>query len=584
MREALSGPWRHFCRRPAVSGTGALLRLSLHFGKESYTTPKTSPPHKIAKTLPLLFGTRAWLPPTRGVSPRNCQIVVATRDSRGHGDTAPAPFTILKTLRENRSFMQVSRHSEETNPDNPAQSQCESIYESFRAQKKRRLKKRRKKKKVSSSHGNTLKKSMPAMDSQSEMSREQFLRARRKRYVLLLQSGFNSTLAAVMVGVSKQTAKAWRNGRSRGNSKRTPPCLDACDLKERKPSEFKNRYDPKYLRFEERVSIYIQLHEGKSHRDIARSLGRHHSAISREIAKNTDFRGGGTYTPFRAENRFREKLLRPKKSKIGRNAALWIRILKMLNEFWSPMQISSYLRETNPDNPDMQLSHESIYRAIYVQEEVRLEWKLRQCGGGRVSRKIREEAMRARFKESMVNISQRPAEANDRATPGHWEGDLIIGKGNKTAIGTLVERSTRFCILLHLPNGYAAYEVQKELVKKMRDLPGQLRKTLVWDQGSELALHARISEELGMQVFFCDPHSPWQRGTNENTNGLLRQYFPKGADLSVYTGEDLDKAANSLNNRPRLSLGWKSPAQKFSEVQGIFSPAPPEILLTVPGD
>ena len=460
----------------------------------------------------------------------------------------------------------------------------ESIYKASSRKKKRFGKKPKKKGKNSSSHGNTFSKKtgfLLAADIQEGMNRKQFLRARRERYVLLLRSGFNSTSAAVMVGVSKQAAKAWRNGRSRGNKKRTPPCLDTCDLNAREPVKFKDKYDAKYLTFEERVNIYILLHEGRSHREIAKGLGRHHSGISREIAKNTDFQGN--YTPFRAETRFREKLARPKKFKIRKNAALWIRILKMLNEYWSPMQISRFLRENNPGDPDMQLSHESIYRAIYIQEEIRLEEKLRQGGAGRGSRKSREEA-KARFKESMINISQRPAEANDRIIPGHWEGDLIIGKGNKTAIGTLVERCTRFCILLHLPNGYAAYEVQKELIRKMKELPEWLRKTLVWDQGSELALHARISEELRMQVFFCDPHSPWQRGTNENTNGLLRQYFPKGADLSIYSGEDLDRAASSLNNRPRLSLGWKSPAQKFREFQSalILPPNAPEIPLPEP--
>jgi IS30 family transposase len=244
----------------------------------------------------------------------------------------------------------------------------------------------------------------------------------------------------------------------------------------------------------------------------------------------------------------------------------------MLEQRWSPMQISNHLKEEYPNNPEYQLAHESVYRAIYVQAKSTLKEKLKKLlRQRRVCRKPRSgNAEKSRFREPMVNISQRPAEANDRAVPGHWEGDLIMGKSNRSAIGTLVERSTRFCILLHLPKDHTADSVQKEIIRKMKNLPAHLLRSLAWDQGSELALHSKISKELEMQVFFCDPRSPWQRGTNENTNGLLRQYFPKGTDLSVHSDEELDRVAAELNGRPRMTLGWKNPAQKFLEMQDKF--------------
>lgn len=275
--------------------------------------------------------------------------------------------------------------------------------------------------------------------------------------------------------------------------------------------------------------------------------------------------------PVQAQGNFRLRLLRPKERKTDMKPGLWIYILRLLEHRWSPMQISKHLSEAYPDDSSMRLSPESIYRTIYIQGKGRLKEKLRKLmRQGRTCRKPakgRAESAKPRFREPMVNISQRPAEANDRAVPGHWEGDLIMGRRNQTAIGTLVERKTRYCILLHLPKDHTADSVQKEVIRKMKNLPEHLRKSLTWDQGAELAFHSRISKELDLQVFFCDPHSPWQRGTNENTNGLLRQYFPKGTDLSVHTDEELDDVAAELNGRPRMTLGWKTPAQKFLELQ-----------------
>jgi IS30 family transposase len=329
------------------------------------------------------------------------------------------------------------------------------------------------------------------------------------------------------------------------------------------------RYSPKFFTLKERVEIYHLLKLGRSHREIARQLCRHHSSVSKEIAKNLDF--DGSYYPGQAQDNFRLRLPRHKKRKVDKNLGLWIYILGLLELRWSPMQISKRLSETYPDDASMRLSPESIYQAIYIQGKGRLKEKLRklmrQGRTGRMPHKSKAESAKARFREPMVSISRRPAEANDRAVPGHWEGDLIMGRSNRTAIGTLVERRTRYCILLHLPKDHTADSVQKEVIRKMKRLPEHLLKSLTWDQGAELALHGRISKELDMKVFFCDPHSPWQRGTNENTNGLLRQYFPKGTDLSVHSDEELDRVAAELNGRPRMTLGWKTPAQKFLELQ-----------------
>ena len=400
---------------------------------------------------------------------------------------------------------------------------------------------------------------------ESERERRIWCRARRQKYLNYLEEGCNSTQAAKLVGVSKRTAKVWRNGRRRSTGRNEAPSLPFYNRGMKPP---KQRH-AKFFSFEERVLTGCLLRQGCSHREISRRLGRHHSSVSKEIAKNLDFNGG--YYPAQAQDNFQLRLFRPKKRKTDLNPGLWIYILRLLELRWSPMQISKHLSETYPGDPSMRLSAESIYQAIYIQGKGRLKEKLRklmrQGRTGRMPRRSRDERARARFREPMVNISQRPPEASDRAIPGHWEGDLITGRSNRTAIGTLVERSTRFCILLHLPNGHTADSVQKEVVRKMKNLPEHLRRSLTWDQGAELALHSKISSDLDMKVFFCDPHSPWQRGTNENTNGLLRQYFPKGTDLFVHSDEELDRVAAELNGRPRMTLGWKTPAQKFLELQ-----------------
>ncbi len=234
----------------------------------------------------------------------------------------------------------------------------------------------------------------------------------------------------------------------------------------------------------------------------------------------------------------------------------------------SPEQIAVRLRLDFPDEPEMWVSPETIYQSIYVQGRGQLRRELHRClrTGRAVRRPKRQVAERRGRIPGMVNISERPAEVADRAVPGHWEGDLIVGTGSKSAIGTLVERTTRFVMLLHLPNDHGAEAVQAAIVEKMTELPGHLRRSLTWDQGKELSNHLAIAEAAAIDIYFCDPHSPWQRGSNENTNGLLRQYFAKGTDLSVFPADYLDFVATKLNTRPRKTLSWKTPAEALDEL------------------
>ncbi|MDT4933533.1 MAG: hypothetical protein QOK11_1425, partial [Pseudonocardiales bacterium] len=251
---------------------------------------------------------------------------------------------------------------------------------------------------------------------------------------------------------------------------------------------------------------------------------------------------------------------------VGAELRRWVQAKLELK--WSPEQISRTLRVEFADRPEMWVSHETIYQSIYVQSRGALRRELAVClRTGRAIRrpKRRAEERRGRIK-AMVLISERPAEVADRAIPGHWEGDLIIGKNGASAIGTLVERTTRCCLLLHLPTEHTAEAVSAAMLATVATLPLQLRRSLTWDQGHEMAGHAAITTATEMKIYFCDPHSPWQRGSNETTNGLLRQYFPKGTDLSVHTRDHLDFVAAELNARPRKTLGWQTPAQALNKL------------------
>jgi IS30 family transposase len=371
------------------------------------------------------------------------------------------------------------------------------------------------------------------------------------------------------------------------------------------------------LSFAEREEIALLFARGCGVRQIARRLGRSPSTISRELRRNAATRGGyfgyrATAAQWHAERRAR----RPKVAKLAANDALrayvqdrlggviaapdgtavpgpgvrWIgrrhgrRQDRRWAASWSPEQIANRLRADFPDDESMRVSHEAIYQALYVQGRGALRRELVACL--RTGRALRVPRARARgrgkkFVTPEVMISQRPAEAGDRAVPGHWEGDLILGL-NSSAIGTLVERTTRFTMLLHLPPmtghgqqprvkngpalaGHGAEAVRDAIASTITALPAQLRRSLTWDQGAEMAGHAQLSIGTGLEIYFCDPHSPWQRGTNENTNGLLRQYFPKGTDLSRHSPGDLAAVAAALNGRPRKTLGWKTPAEALDE-------------------
>jgi IS30 family transposase len=336
---------------------------------------------------------------------------------------------------------------------------------------------------------------------------------------------------------------------------------------------------------EEREEIAVLLAAGLGVREIARRVGRAPSTISREVRRNTrrtfavppraarpgrgNWRSGPPpYRAVRAQLRADRLAARPKPAKLALNAELRSVVQAGLEQRWSPEQISARLKAQYPGRAEMQVSYETIYQSLYVQSRGGLRRELTRClRTGRAVRKphARTDERRARIPE-MVMISERPAEAADRAVPGHWEGDLIIGRNSRSAIGTLVERSTRYCLLLHLPDTHGAEQVQQAMLAAITRLPEHLWRSLAWDQGIEMSRHRQISMATGIPIYFCDPASPWQRGTNENTNGLLRQYFPKGTDLSVYDADHLDTVATQLNSRPRKTLNWQTPAERLNQL------------------
>ena len=319
----------------------------------------------------------------------------------------------------------------------------------------------------------------------------------------------------------------------------------------------------RYLSFAEREEIALALAAGHSVRAIAARLGRAASTVSREIARN---RGGGRgwrYRATTAQSRAEYLARRPKPAKLAVNEVLRQWVEEGLRARWSPAQIARRLRWDFPDDAGMWVSHETIYQSLYVQSRGALRRELRAClRTGRALRRPQRRPDRRRNRiPDMVMISDRPAEVADRAVPGHWEGDLIIGKDHKSAIGTLVERATRYVLLLHLPHGHSAAHVQQAMLATIATLPRHLWQSLTWDQGIEMANHRQITIATDMPIYFCDPASPWQRGSNENTNGLLRQYFPKGTDLAAHTADDLHHVAVELNGRPRMTLNWRTPAE-----------------------
>jgi IS30 family transposase len=389
-------------------------------------------------------------------------------------------------------------------------------------------------------------------DRQRSQGAKKLLRERAE-YFRLVARGVSSQEACRVVGVSYRTGKRWRNGRNHNGKRRTGPVS---------PPPAGTRY----LSQDERVYVADRLRENASIRVIARELGRAASTISREIARNAH-PDSDAYRPFAAQRRADARRPRPKRGKISANPELRAVIQDQLNEWWSPEQIARRLRKQFPDRPEMHVAHETIYQALYVQGRGELRRELAtalRTGRARRIPRRQTQQRRPRFTDEMVMISQRPAEASDRAVPGHWEGDLIIGKDGNSAIGTLVERTTRYVMLVHLPGDRSAAAVRDALIDTVARLPTQLMRSLTWDQGTEMAAHRAFTIATNTPVYFCDPASPWQRGTNENTNGLLRQYFPKGTNLALHTPEHLDAVADQLNRRPRKTLDWDTPAERLA--------------------
>jgi IS30 family transposase len=426
----------------------------------------------------------------------------------------------------------------------------------------------------------------------------------RRRFWTLIAAGLSSEDAAIGVGVSQAVGSRWF--REAGGM---PP--STLGRSSKPPSG-------RYLSFVDREEIALWRAQGHGVREVARRLGRAASTVSRELRRNAATRGGGLeYRATTAQWHAERAAQRPKPAKLVTNPALRTYVQDRLAgvvvapdgaavpgpavawkgrrhgrrqhrrwaRAWSPQQISKRLRLDFPGDETMRIGHEAIYQSLYVQGRGALRRELTACL--RTGRALRVPRARSRGRGKShvapeVMISQRPAEAADRAVPGHWEGDLILGLGS-SAIGTLVERTTRFTMLLHLPRmpghgdearakngpalaGHGAEAVRDAITRTITTLPEALRRSLTWDQGAEMSEHARLRIETGVRVYFCDPHSPWQRGTNENTNGLLRQYFPKGTDLSAHGADDLAAVAAALNGRPRKTLGWRTPAEALDEV------------------
>ena len=429
-------------------------------------------------------------------------------------------------------------------------------------------------------------------------------REERGQFWVLIAAGRSSEEAAREAGVSPPVGVRWF--RQAGG---LPPSHLA---------QASGPMSGRYLLFPEREQLALLRAQGLGVREIARRLKRAPSTISRELRRNAATRNGGLdYRAVNAQWHADRSACRPKLAKLAINTSLRRYVQDRLSgtivapsgtaihgpavkwkgrrhgprqhrrwsSAWSPEQIAHRLPLDFPDDPSMRISHEAIYQALYVQSRGALNRDLTAClRTGRALRvpRARSHGRGKSFVTPDLLISQRPAEAADRAVPGHWEGDLILGLGS-SAIGTLVERTTRFTILLHLPRmvghgldprikngpalaGHGAEAVCDAITRTITALPELLRQSLTWDQGAEMAEHARLRVDAGLSVYFCDPHSPWQRGTNENTNGVLRQYFPKGTDLSLHNAETLAAVASTLNARPRKTLGWRTPAETLDKL------------------
>ncbi|HEU0165528.1 MAG TPA: IS30 family transposase [Thermomicrobiales bacterium] len=381
--------------------------------------------------------------------------------------------------------------------------------------------------------------------------------------------------AAARVGIHVRTARDWDHGVRRSRRSRFYPdgrrvnyatgqtTMETMTSPPPGLTRGEQTLDPRFLSLADREQIADLRLAGHGFQAIGRALGRPASTIMREVDRNSV---AGRYHPHAAHRLAAARRPRPKPAKLAMAGDLRTYVADRLSAHWSPEQISRTLPQQYPDDEAMRVSPETIYQAIYVQARGGLKRELTVAlRSGRTRRKPHRlpEQRTSPVAEPMLIISERPAAVEDRAIPGHWEGDLILGAGNRSAILTLVERSTRYVLLGHLPDGHTAEEVRDILVPLMRTLPEHLRHSLTGDQGGEMAQHRTFTIATNVPVYFCDPASPWQRGSNENTNGLLRQYFPKGTDLAIHSPQDLDHVADQLNTRPRKTLDWETPAQRL---------------------
>ena len=379
---------------------------------------------------------------------------------------------------------------------------------------------------------------------------------RELEYWDLLASGIGTVEACRRVGVTRKTGYRWRAE------------MGGVIAKKRAPQS------GRYLSMFERQRIASLRDRGHGVREIARRVGRSASTVSRELDRNTEDWDDG-YDPVKAHLRAHERAKRLKRGKIEQSPWLTAFIQDKLNLRWSPEQIHLHLRRHHSEHPDRQVCVESIYQGLYRPTEGGIPRALtRQLRTGRPLRRRqrRPDQRTRRFLAAMRSIHDRPVSAGDRVEPGHWEGDLIVGSGGRSAIGTLVERTSRKTLLVHLPDDRTAGTVTAAIITSMRRIPEHMRRSLTWDQGSEMAEHDAISQALGMPIYFCDPASPWQRGTNENTNGLLRQYFPKGTDLSLQSPADLRRVEKEINTRPRKALDGRTSREVFDDLTAILDP------------
>jgi IS30 family transposase len=394
--------------------------------------------------------------------------------------------------------------------------------------------------------------------------------AKREQYAALIARGVGFSEACRIVGINRRTGKRWRHGRtiisSSGRRLHYAPVVGGARKRE---------ISARFLSEDERVRIADLRRAGEGVRAIARELGRDPATVSRELRRNLDPNSSG-YRPHTAQRLAEQRRARPRTGKLVADVELRRFVQDKLKLRWSPEQIARVLRSELPNQPQRHLVPETIYQAVYRPDLGGLCRELpKALRTGRVRRKPRRRADERRGRlVNMTMIDQRPAEAADRGVAGHWEGDLITGESNRSAIGTLVERSSRYVILLYLPGRHTAEAVRDAVIDAMKDLPAQLRRSLTWDQGSEMALHTEIAQALAMPVYFCEKASPWQRPSNENTNGLLRQYFPKGTDLRHHDAEQLAAVAAELNARPRKTLSWQTPAARMANVTVTTHPKP----------